>query len=723
MPDFPHDASLDAHLRDVPLPEDFLARLKGAVAPTDEQIDSRLRDVRVPPMVLARLRMTPADAAVDEALSEVALPITLTWRLRSIPAARRLSRYRQATQRFSTAAALFLVIWTTLASSVGALLTAVFPQAESDVPDFAVLYDGPLTIEHLTPLETPPLELALTPIEEAADEESLQSLSVVSNAQPAIYVAAPAPEISRVSSGPVGQWVSLISAGMRPMEDVVLLRYGLLGAPQYTDDVLPELESPRLAAARGIEPPGVRGYNREFFLKHHVFPPISPGASPSLRTLSVPLTMLDESYRRTQSLLRQNRWPAASDIRVEDFIASQDYQFAPPAPGHLGIRTAAGPSVFGASNAGLLQVGVQAGSLARRENPATHVIVALDVSTSMGRGDKLSSVSRGIRRLVTQLSLLDRISLVVFAEEVLQCVDHARRSDGEEITRLLAELQPAGGTNLAVGLQQAASLALSDGEPADATTRLVLITDSRAQMPEETFASVSEMLTSTKKANVQFCVLDVSERAAADAVLTRLTSDLGGDLRRVTHEQQIYSTLLEWTTGQATAVASEVALSIRFNPQTVAAYRLLGHEANSMAGLRTPTTVAEMRAGDAASALIEVWFQNNENDDLGEAELHWLDPVSGMERRVRQRISRLQFAPTFAEMQPALQAAAIAAETGELLRGSRELLREVDVSPARASGFAGLLDVARDVHPQVAAQEDFQQLVALIEALEKTRPR
>src|SRR5690606_19748862 len=96
--------------------------------------------------------------------------------------------------------------------------------------------------------------------------------------------------------GPVGQWASLSHGGLRMMDDVVLMKFGVLGSPQYASDALPELETPWIAAPRGIEPPLVRGYDRIFFLKNRLFPAISPGANPELQTLRAPISVDTRSY-------------------------------------------------------------------------------------------------------------------------------------------------------------------------------------------------------------------------------------------------------------------------------------------------------------------------------------------------------------------------------------------------------------------------------------------
>jgi len=416
---------------------------------------------------------------------------------------------------------------------------------------------------------------------------------------------------------------------------------------------------------------------------------------------------------------------------VEDFVAALDYRYPTPAAGKLGIRTAAGPSQFGSPEAGLLQVGVQAGGLVRREITTVHLVLAIDVSSSMGRGNQLAAVRQGVRRLLEQLSPRDRVSLVLFGEEVLECIENASRSDAAAIDRLLASSVPAGGTNLAAGLQQAASLAMATGsanssisESSNASaTRFILITDSRAAMPDETYAQLAEVVSAAAATGAKLDVVDVSDRSLPDAVLSRLTAASGGEIRRAACGREIYSSLLALATSESGVIASEVKLSIRFNPQSVAAYRLLGHEANALAGLTAATTLAEFRAGDAATALLEIWFQPGDIDDVGTAELSWVDPTTGQPAQLRQRISRLQFAPTFVEAAPSLQQAAFVAEAAELLRGSHDALREINIPAANSRGFAGLLDAARNANPRLLERPDFQHFLRLVQALEKARPR
>jgi Ca-activated chloride channel family protein len=365
----------------------------------------------------------------------------------------------------------------------------------------------------------------------------------------------------------------------------------------------------------------------------------------------------------------------------------------------------------------LLLVGVQAGGLAHRPQAATHLVIALDLSYSMSRGGRLEIVQRGISRLLDQLGARDRLSLVVFGEEVTHVVEAATRDDAASIRILLDDLTPRGGTNLAAGLQRAASLAMTDVAGSAAARRLVLVTDSEATMPGDVRRGIDQMLGDARELGVRLDVLDVSQRSLVDPTLQSWAFDLQGDVRPIADARQMQRSLLEALSGGEPTIAREARLKLHFNPQTVAAYRLVGHESNSLADLTPATLEAELTAGESAAALVEVWFQPGDGDDLGYAELTWNDPAGGPTQRVRQRFSRLQFAPSLTEAPVPLVQAALAAEVGEVLRGSEGVMRQAGIRPAAQRGLAAVLEVADSANPQLRQRPDMQRLLRIVRQL------
>jgi hypothetical protein len=709
---FDSDFHLDAQLRDVPLPDGFAERLKAALLPSNERLDAGLAAVAVPSTVLARLKEIPGDVAVDEALTDfVSSPALIhslrlpTWSDRAWQGVRRL-------QQLAVAAAWFVALSAALAAGLRSIISGTLARDAHD-SEIVFIYDQPVSLAASAAEEAAAVHLVAA----APTGELLLDVEPPADATPPIARIDPPSVDGPPSAGPVAQWVSLVSAGLRPLDDAMLLRYGVLASPQYSDDRMPELTGLHAPRPAGIEPPPVRGYDRAFFLKNRVFPPIAPAAHPRLAELGVPLVVSSEVLSQIERSLAEGRVPDSQEVRVEDLIASMDYRLPAARPGQLGLRTAGGPAVFGPPESGLLLVGVQAGGFVQRPQPVTHVVIALDLSQSMSRGGRLAIVQQAIVRLLDQLDPRDRLSLVVFGEEVTHVVEAASRNDAASIRQLLDGLTPRGGTNLAAGLQRATSLAMTDAAGPAAARRLVLVTDSQTNLPADARAGVLQMLLAARDVGVRLDVLDLSRRSHVDSTLLTWCSELSGDLRQVHDARQMQHQLLEALLGTEPTIARDARLKLHFNPQTVAAYRLVGHESNALADLTPPAVEAEFAAGEATAALVEVWFQPGDGDDLGYVELTWNDPAGGPAQTVRQRLSRLQFAPSLAEAPVPLVQAALAAEVGEILRGSQVALRQAGVRPVNQRGLTGVLEIAEQANSQLRQRPDLQRLLGLVRQL------
>ncbi len=701
-----HDSDhlLDSQLRDVPLPDGLIARVRDLGSWSDEQLDEQLRRVSVRAGLVGDIQQRVADEQVDQTLRNVELPWGLLTRLRIIAQVRRRSQFG----RLAIAASLMLLVGGAYFSALSAILASMRPVEHRDT--MVVIYDGPIEIE--------------------ASDTSVSFAEVeqidVPDPEPIYAVASTAPVENvrlvnldyQLARGPAGQFIAAVQSGLHVGDNIWLLRWGPLGAPHRADDELPELETTLLPVSRGVPPPLVRAYDRRFLLLHGVHPQVFPDLDQSLRVSPAPLSTSTASYDLTVRRAFEQRLPASEEIRVEDFLAAMDYQFPLPQSGRLGIRTAAGPSVFsrpqGAQGGGLLQIGVQAGDLPARKLPATHVTVALDVSSSMRWGGRLEMTQRALRQLFDHLGPRDRLSLVVFNEEIVQMVENAGREHADQVLAGIDALHAGGGTNISAGLQQAVSVAVDGTTDARLARRLVLITDGRAVMPEQTATQLCELLAMAAGAGLRMTVLDLGDQQTSDPMLAQLAAAGQGSVRPAQTAEQIRWSLVETLTGQSPIVAADAHVAVTFNPQAVAAYRLFGHEATTLTDLTIATVETDLRCREAASAMYEVWLKPNSEDDVAVAEVTWRDPSTGEIMRVRQRISRLQFAPSWSESPLSLQMAALAAETAEILRQS-------PFTTAKSRSLQAVLEMADQVNWQLADRPDFQRFLSLVEQLEGVR--
>lgn len=729
MTDHDSDFLLDAQLRDVPLPEGLLARLRdvdGDVGSESEprrswsnaELDAELARVNVPLGLLVRCRKIVSDEPVDVALGDVAVPSGLLPSLREIPRRvgsreprRAPSKLRTRLVNLALALSLAILVGGGYAGAVAGMLSSLHQTPE---PQFTLLvqHQGPLGIT-AEPESNSAEAVALV----ALIEESVSGSNELTDPTAVVYVSHTESDDSPLS-GPAAQWLAGVQSGLRPWQDVLHLRYGLLGAQPRTEAVA-EFAAITPSIPRGIEPPAVRAFDRRFLLRQGVNPVVLPSAHEALRISRVPLSTGTGSFDLTQKRLTESRWPSPAEVRVEDFLAAVDYRFPAPAPGSVGLTMSGGPSVFGQPlqnipSAKLLQIGVRAGDVPFRRLPATHLVIGLDASWAMQSGGRFDSARQAIRWLAGQLGMRDRLSLVVFRDSEVQLVEAVGRANVGELLFALERLEPRGTLNLGAGVQESISLALRNELDDRLTQRVALISSGGAVLPESSLSRLCELADEASSRDVGLLFLESNRVLGGDPALASLATAGRGDHRLLDSADDMRWALTEALTGDAPLVAPDAVLRITFNPRTVAGYRLLGHEPNAVSGASPARIETDLQAGQSATALFELWLLPGTEDEVAQAEVEWRDPRTGDKRIQRQSLGRLQFATQFNESSRALQQAALAAETAEVLRDSFFV-------QGKQHSVQHVIEASKGVSYELSKQADFRRFVVFLKDLERAR--
>jgi Ca-activated chloride channel family protein len=690
------DEELDTVIRDVPVPAGLMGRLTQIVAA--EKLDRQILDVPIPSDLVASLRAIPDDEALDEEIRQVPVPLPARV-MRSITNIPRRTRRWQSLWHLATAASLLLMVSLSYFLTMFGLIHIAYRPAEDRV---LVIRPGPpdRSIDLLAMV--PEIEIPL----ELPEQEPARSL--VEQPPPSVDFVA-----MRLDERPFFEEELTRLFGGKMMEDWRLVCWEPLGSPHFADDELPELLTVAGPRPAGVAAPLVPGYDLDFLCVKRAHPPVPLASGSPLASQTVPLATRTYTYDRAERAVAKQRMPDPREVRVEDFLAALDYHFPLPPPGELGIRTAAGPSVFGDGAPQLLQIGVQAGPPARRATKATYLTVGIDVSASMRWDGRADNVRQALRRLVRNLEPDDRMSLVRFDEQPYLDKEYLGPEERDELLTAIEWVRPGGGTNLAAGLQLAASVALRYPPESDVQPKLVIISDDASGVSKETGTDIERLLAEVSGQGVQFTAIDLSARDTEDPLLARLARAANGNILKARSTEDIQWALVETLTGNPSLVAADTILEVKFRPETVASYRLLGH-VPAVAGMMPQSVQTSLRCRESATALFEVWLRPDGGDDVAVAELEWVDPVTGKTQRRQQRISRLQFAPSLAESALSLQAATVAARTAEVLSDSPFVI-------SKSRGLRDVIALAREVNPRLASRPSFERFVAFVERAEHVR--
>lgn len=156
-------------------------------------------------------------------------------------------------------------------------------------------------------------------------------------------------------------------------------------------------------------------------------------------------------------------------------------------------------------------------------------------------------------------------------------------------------------------------------------------------------------------------------------------------------------------------------MTLRFDPRTTRFYRLLGHEP----GVKTLEPGCILLSGQSGTALFDVHLRQglSAGDVLATAEVTWCEPGSGRNERETAVLRRGDLPATLIESALPLQAAIIAAETGELLRGS--VYTQLRPRPGSLPGVVELLD---QLDTELWQNPSFCDFTEVLKGAVKARP-
>jgi Mg-chelatase subunit ChlD len=128
------------------------------------------------------------------------------------------------------------------------------------------------------------------------------------------------------------------------------------------------------------------------------------------------------------------------------------------------------------SGAATLYLGVRIRPVVASRAAPVHIVVLLDVSTSMD-GEKLEQAKQAVQAVWEQLNPGDRLSLLTFSTRVGHCLDWAEKgcSRSAEVMAAIENCEVEGVTLLDDGLREA--IALAGGAPATDSRFVWLVTD------------------------------------------------------------------------------------------------------------------------------------------------------------------------------------------------------------------------------------------------------
>ncbi|HEY5946938.1 MAG TPA: von Willebrand factor type A domain-containing protein [Kofleriaceae bacterium] len=312
------------------------------------------------------------------------------------------------------------------------------------------------------------------------------------------------------------------------------------------------------------------------------------------------------SYTIARRKLEEGTLPPAAAVRVEEFVNYFRYSFAaPPRNTPFAVVMEAAPSPLQAGRH-IVRVGVATKAISTLERKPANLVFLVDVSGSMSSPDKLGLAKQSLRILTNNLTENDTVSLVTYAGSTRVVLQPT--SDRAKIQAAIEELESAGSTGMASGIDLAYQQATKGLQPGH-IARVIVLSDGDANVGPHTHEDLLKIISGRAKEGVTLSTIGFGMGNYKDELMEQLADKGNGNNFYIDSLDQAKRVFQEQLTSNLEVVAKDVKLQVDFDPAMVARYRLVGYENRDIKDedfREDKVDAGEVGAGHQVTALYEI---------------------------------------------------------------------------------------------------------------------
>ncbi len=239
--------------------------------------------------------------------------------------------------------------------------------------------------------------------------------------------------------------------------------------------------------------------------------------------------------------------------------------------------------------------------------PASNLVFLIDISGSMDMPNRLPLLKSAFKLMVNNLRDKDTVSIVVYGSTVGVWLQPTSGKEKEKIQKAIENLYPGGSTPGASGIKAAYQLAKSQYIKGG-NNRVILATDGDFNVGQATEEELENMISLHRQWGIYLTCLGVGMGNYKDSKLEILSKKGNGNFAYLDNEREAEKILVKELTQTLYTVADDAYLSIKFNPDLVKEYRLIGfdNKLNAMTDTLSELEGGEVGSGHTLMAMFEI---------------------------------------------------------------------------------------------------------------------
>lgn len=309
------------------------------------------------------------------------------------------------------------------------------------------------------------------------------------------------------------------------------------------------------------------------------------------------------SYSNIRRFLSMNAPVPPDAVRIEEMLNYFSINYIEPPDNKLfAIQTILTDCPWNDDNQ-LLFAQITSQKLNLDSLPPSHLVFLIDVSGSMDMPNRLPLLKSGFKALVNNLRAKDSVSIVVYGGVVGVALPTTGGNEKDKILRTIDSLQPGGSTPGESGIKLAYSVARNHFIK-DGNNRIILATDGDFNVGLKTEEELDEMISLQQKNGIYLTCLGIGMGNYKDSKIQMLAKKGNGNFAYIDNYGEAEKVLLKEFTQTLYTIAEDAFFDIKFDPDYVKEYRLIGFDNKVGAIKDIDSRIEGGEIGSGYSALI-----------------------------------------------------------------------------------------------------------------------
>ena len=314
------------------------------------------------------------------------------------------------------------------------------------------------------------------------------------------------------------------------------------------------------------------------------------------------------AYAYMRLMVQRGMLPDRNSVRIEEYLNYFTFNYPEPTGEEtLAINADAGPCPWDDSHM-LLRLGLKGKSLPENEIPAANYILLIDTSGSMSGDDRIELVKTGLTTMVDYLRPQDRIAIITYSGSVKKLLESTLISEGaadikKAIKSLNASGSTAGGEAMKMAYEEASAHYVTGGN-----NRIIMCTDGDFNVGVSSTEALVKMVESYQEKGIYLSIMGFGQGNFQDSRMENLSNHGNGTYTYIDSEEEMMKVFVN-ERSHFYAVANDTKCQVRFNPEVVDSYRLIGYENRLMSSAEfedSKKDAGELGAGQTVTALYEI---------------------------------------------------------------------------------------------------------------------